>query len=256
MEWYHWLLLVLTAGAAGWLGFQLGSYITRLRIRAAGQPPLPGAVEEAPEPPATPQPPDTEPGAALGTRADMVLVQAGSFHLSSSEQGQTGSYYIDKYPVSNREYLDYIEKTKNPNVPEHLRSLSSEEFNQPIVWVSRWEAEGYARWVGKRLPTEAEWVRAARGDQDARNYPWGDTFSPVGKAVYGESRRGHPAEIADRGKTPHGCFDMVGNAWEWTAESVLRGGFYGSRDVGVEMVLRMDPDAKSGATGFRCALDA
>ncbi len=251
MAWYHWLLMVLCGGVCGWLGFKLGGFVAR---RNLGAPAAPAPVGSPASPPAAPQ--ASPQPQRQADRKDMVLVPAGSFYYKADQQLQTGAFYIDIFPVTNKQYLEFIEATKSSNVPEHLRSLTSDEFSQPVVWVSRYDADTYCRWAGKRLPSDEEWVRAARGDEDARNYPWKDTIPPHGKAIFGQHKRGRPDIIEKRGCTPHGCYDMVGNAWEWTSQGILRGGFYGSKDVGVDMTLNMPADTKSGGTGFRCVVDA
>ena len=85
-------------------------------------------------------------------------------------------YYIDRFPITNVEYERFIQSTDYPP-PAHWHGARSrhEEVNLPVVGVNWHDATAYAQWAGKRLPTEAEWEKAARG-VDGRIYPWGDNF--------------------------------------------------------------------------------
>lgn len=150
------------------------------------------------------KPPKAPPG--------MVYVPAGPF-LMGSEKGDpderplhtdsTRAYFIDRYEVSNRAFAAFD--------PSH-RFPAGRDENAAIVTWSR--AEAYARWAGKRLPTEREWEKAARGT-DGRLFPWGDTFEESFVTWGPENSRG--GSIA-RPASPYGCFDMAGSVWEWTAD--------------------------------------
>ena len=116
-----------------------------------------------------------------------------------------------------------------------------------MVGVSYYEAEAYAAWAGKRLPTEKEWERAARGT-DGREYPWGNEFDSE-KCNTKESKIGKTTRVTryPNGISPAGCYDMAGNVWEWTSSwyddertvRVLRGG---SWDIGRDVARCADRD--------------
>ena len=146
------------------------------------------------------------------------------------------AYLIDKSPVTNAEYRkfiesggykqrdfwsdagwDYVQQAK-PLDSDGVHSAMDGEDDCPVVNVSWYEAEAFAIYVGKRLPTEAEWEKAARGT-DGRIYPWGNEFDRT-KLNCAESKIEKPTPVT---KFPDGisgyeCFDMAGNVWEWTAD--------------------------------------
>ncbi|MEK6590045.1 MAG: formylglycine-generating enzyme family protein [Nitrospinota bacterium] len=145
-------------------------------------------------------------------------------------------YLIDTYPVTNAKYKKFIESgaynqealwseagwqyisQKNPLGNKDLDNILNGEPDCPVVNVSWYEAEAFAKWAGKRLPTEAEWEKAARGT-DGRMYPWGNTFD---KSLLNCSeamiKKTTPVTKYPQGQSVYGCFDMAGNVWEWTAD--------------------------------------
>jgi len=162
----------------------------------------------------------------------MVLVPAGPYIRGSDNRlpdegpqytAETGAFWIDKYEVTNLQYKQFIDATKRKS-PSHFRSRTYPDgkIDHPVVFVSWHDAHDYCEWAGKRLPTDIEWEKAARGDADDRDYPWGDTFevervnSPVRwKALHlrGDTT---PVGSMEGGKSPYGVYDLSGNVWEWT----------------------------------------
>ncbi len=177
---------------------------------------------------------------------EMVLIPAGEFLMGSSEEDveqfliefiyrrpsrfeneqpqhvvYLDAFYIDKYEVTNAQYKRFLDETGR--MPPLY--LNDDLYNQPdqAVMAVTWEdAAEYARWAGKRLPTEAEWEKAARGT-DGRIWPWGDEWdntllnaNDVG-AVDGYVYTA-PVGSYPEGVSPYGVHDMAGNVWEWTAD--------------------------------------
>jgi formylglycine-generating enzyme required for sulfatase activity len=173
--------------------------------------------------------------------------------------------------VTNAQYARFIQGTG------HEKSAYSEDPafnqpNQPVVGVSWEDAASYARWAGKRLPTEAEWNKAA-GGVDGRAYPWGNDWGPDHCNSTG-SQDGFdgPAPVGSfpSGASPYGAMDMAGNVWEWVADEPVPAGSGDAQNVrygkggswanGVEGVkITSQAKGQTGLTdcilGFRCAMD-
>jgi iron(II)-dependent oxidoreductase len=142
----------------------------------------------------------------------MVYVPAGNFIMGSiygdpderpKHIDYTGEFYIDKYEVSNLEFSNFDTKFSFPEGRE----------NSPAI-VNWHNANEYAKWIGKRLPTEKEWEKAARGT-DGRTFPWGNSFEETYVAWDRLDSRG--SAIA-KPESPYGCLDMAGSVWEWTSD--------------------------------------
>jgi iron(II)-dependent oxidoreductase len=191
------------------------------------------------------------------------------------------AFEIDRYPVTNAEYKAFVD-VKGHRPPPHWqgKDYPSDKANHPVVNVSWLDAKAYADWAGKRLPTEAEWERAARGS-DGRLWPWGDDWKEdhcnSEEAGVGDTT---PVGIFPKGRRQEeGTEDMAGNVWEWCADwfaedayrsgkrenpvgpdrgdyRVLRGGsFYSSKGwVRCAYRLGFDPPFRINYyAGFRCA---
>lgn len=164
-------------------------------------------------------------------------VEAGRFEVEVPQRKiYLSAYLIDKYPVTNAEYKKFIGSggyeqrdfwsSAGWDYVLHLKPLNSDVFSSvlygdddcPVVNVTWFEAEAFAKYAGKRLPTEAEWEKAARGT-GGRIYPWGDEFDQT-KLNCAEAKieKTTPVTKYPQGLSEYGCFDMAGNVWEWTAD--------------------------------------
>jgi formylglycine-generating enzyme required for sulfatase activity len=162
--------------------------------------------------------------------AEMILIPAGEFIMGSPEgEGDDdehpqhnvflNAFYIDKYEVTNAQYKQFMDATGH-KAPGYWDNERVNQPNQPVVGVTWHDAVAYARWAGKRLPTEAEWEKAARGI-DGRKYPWGNEWdgskwsSGSGSVVY---KSAAPVGSFPEGTSSYGVMDMAGNVWEWCAD--------------------------------------
>ena len=129
------------------------------------------------------------------------------------------AYFIDKYETSKNDYVEFLKATNNPP-PAFWKegTYPKGEGNRPMGGVSWFVAAEYCKWKGKRLPTEAEWEKAARGT-DKREFPWGAEYDGTKLNAAKEAERYDKALDVDalpEGASPYGVLNMSGNAWEWT----------------------------------------
>jgi len=199
-------------------------------------------VEEAPQPEQEIAPPEW-----------MVLIPAGPFLYGEEDRKQTialPAFWMDMFEVTNADYATIRGHT-----------YDTEKANHPVTNVSWTQAAIYCRAKGKRLPSEQEWEKAARG-KDGRRYPWGNTYSPELVNAEGRYRGTTPVGQFPDGKSPYELQDMAGNAMEWTnsdedGSKVFRGGSWASSatDVLTTSRGRVGPAYELADLGFRCAKD-
>jgi hypothetical protein len=171
-------------------------------------------------------------------------------------------FEIGKYPVTVQEYQLFVDKG-GPQ-PEGWDGQLL-RFNGPVWGVTWFDAKAYCDWARVRLPSEAEWERAARG-REGRKYPWGNEEPDPDRANYRETKlqRTSPVGLFPRGSTPgDGIADLAGNVWEWVEDwygdsekyRVLRGGSWGndSTFLRASFGFRYLPDSRGSIIGFRCA---
>ena len=208
------------------------------------QTPSPSTGTETPTPTPTVTPTAT-PRPATGP-SGMVWIPAGEFLMGSNpdhvqqaaewckcgvrqfedelymRQVQVQGFYIDKYEVTNRQFqafadaIGYRTDAEKKNEARTWRTeFTAGKESHPVVWMSWNDAQAYCEWAGKRLPTEAEWEKAARGD-DARLWPWGNDWDNRRlNAGEGGRKTTTPVGSFANGASPYGVMDMAGNVWEW-----------------------------------------
>ncbi len=193
----------------------------------------------------------------------MVLVPAGSFlYGPEKSQVETGRFFIDRFPVTNADYQKFVRATGHAE-PQHWRRGTWPEgkADHPVVQIAWESALAYATWAGKRLPTEFEWEKAARGT-DGRVWPWGNVFDS-GKCNTDSGGTTAVGSYSPAGDSPYGAADMAGNVWEWIGgqrsplRMPLRGGdWLDGRNEATTFHRRMHtPYRKNDFIGFRCAAD-
>lgn len=223
---------------------------------------------------------------------DMVLVPAGGFTMGSNDWWPKSqpehpvnlkAFYIDKYEVTNQRYKAFVDATGGPT-PAHWvnGNIPDGKENHPVVYVNWYDAAAFCSWEGKRLPTEQEWEKAARG-ADKRTFPWGDKFDKnKGNTPQYGNEDTMPVGSFDSGKSPYGIYDLAGNAFEWVENwykpypgsthhdenfgekyKVLKGGSWydcTNYKCGISAPaynrIFFHPHTKNNNFGFRCAKDS
>lgn len=159
----------------------------------------------------------------------MVMIPTGSFSMGTDMARadmqnrpkhvvQVPAFWIDKYPVTNAQYARFVAATSH-RPPLHWKNGKIPEGTllRPVTMVSWHDASAYAKWAGKRLPTEAEWEKAARGT-DGRRWPWGNRMEPDRLNTYYNVGSTSDVNAYPRGASPYGVMDMAGNVNEWTSD--------------------------------------
>lgn len=194
----------------------------------------------------------------------MVLVAAGAFQFGAERIANVlPAFYVDKYPVTNRQYGAFCRATQY-RWPKYWTDPRFNGPECPVVGVSAADALKYCKWVGKDLPTEEQWEKAARGP-DGRVHPWGDEPITAAHACFGrdpETGGTAPVTASVKGASPSGAFDLLGNAWEWTATAldegeglqIVKGGCFSDPASLLRADLRLEAGAKDKFEniGFRC----
>ena len=248
--------------------------------------------------------------AVPSTPAGMVLIPAGEFQMGRNDGASDerpvhtvylDAFYMDVYEVTNAQYKQFVDA--NPQwgkdrIPSSYHdgyylahwngnSYPPGKANHPVVYVSWYSAMAYSQWAGKRLPTEAEWEKAARGGLVGKKYPWGDSIDSS-KANYNQNV-GDTTPVGSYPPNGYGLYDMAGNVWEWcldqyeddfyarsprdnpiaggsitgiinnftsvTSPPVLRGGSWGYNPGNLRVANRnrSNPTLSVSSLGFRCA---
>lgn len=235
---------------------------------------------------------------AMSTPQGMIEIPAGEYSFKITHgsefiqypdyktpiEVQVSRFYIDKYPVTNQQYKEFLEATNyvpkdTANFLQHWAdgNIRAGEENYPVVNVSIEDAKAYAKWAGKRLPTQIEWQYAAQAGDTSNTYPWGSEFDStkcnngIGKPT--------PVDQFPEGANKYGVMDLVGNVWQLTNDIyntdgydyiIIKGGSYFKPTASwwyvqggpqplthIQRLLMVSPGFERNATvGFRCVKDA
>lgn len=239
-------------------------------------------------------------------RAPMVEIPSGSFPMGVPPGDRDGgrdeyprhevlldTFWIDQFEVTNGRYVEFVKSAghrvpQNPTNPTRNLwqgdSITESLAERPVINVDWFDADAYCKWAGKRLPTEAEWEKAAKGTSD-RRFPWGNVEPTAKHLNYNQRWIGEktlmPVGSYEAGKSPYGVYDVVGNVWEWVndwydaryyekspsknptgpqegTKKVIRGAGWQNETPTVRIFTRVDsdPTMRNESTGFRCAADA
>ncbi len=243
------------------------------------------------------QPSDAPQEIAAKDGAAMVLVPAGEFWMGLSEgeglddeqprhKVYLDAYYLDKYEVTTERYAKFLEFAGWQKPLNWSMVKFPEHATRPVIGVSWADADAYCRISGRRLPTEAEWEKAARGTAE-RRFPWGDKRPQPAIALFGQMTKFSydilkPVGSYPEGVGPYGAFDLGGNVAEWVQDwydgeyyrespeknpqgprngqyKMVRGGSWSDMPVylmAAGRTSKLPPDTRNAFIGFRCAQSA
>ena len=222
---------------------------------------------------------------------NMAFVKKGDFIMGSNDRwddespefiSTTEGFYMDLYETTNQDYKKYVDATKSEH-PYHWTKgkIPKGKANHPVIYVNWFDAKKYCKWNGKRLPTEKEWEKAARGE-NGLIYPWGNEWTlDRSNNPYNGSTGTKPVGSYPNGRSPYGLYDMSGNVWEWVdsfylphdgntvprpeygkRNRVLKGGsWFDCLSYGCGLSAPtfnrsfFTPEVRNNSFGFRCAKD-
>ncbi len=243
-----------------------------------------GKAEAEPAPTFVPSP--TEKPVPEPMASEMVLVPAGEFIMGSSNEDErpphavfVDAFEIDKFEVANDEFQRFVDETgyltegEQAGEGDTWRAWAEGRPRHPVVKVTFNDAQAYCEWAGKRLPSEAEWEKAARGAEQLV-YPWGNEWDPDRANTKESGYRGTTVVGSfPQGASPYGAMDMAGNVAEWTTDwfkaypggdfaspyfgeryRVIRGGGWFAESDWVRTTERSasSEDLRNDDVGFRC----
>ena len=230
--------------------------------------------------------------------AKMVLIPEGSFQMGDAlkdpeefmrpslptHQVSVNGFYMDACEVTLGQYKQFLQATEHPPLPDWVAKIAPDD-NYPVIGVNWFDAKAYAEWVGKRLPTEAEWEYAARGGLTDKRFANGGRLKHADANFKGKGEIdiwGQTSPVASFKPNNYGLFDVMGNVWEWCEDlydenyyavspvenpggpestpmerRVIRGGSWMSFKHFLRVALRnyQNPEMKNNYTGFRCVVD-
>jgi formylglycine-generating enzyme required for sulfatase activity len=237
---------------------------------------------------------DADAGSVQGDTVSMATVPAGEFWMGVDgliglederprHRVRLDAFTIDLYEVTTSRYAVFLTATQRA-VPWQWEAVDlAVHGDRPVIGVDWQDADAFCRWAGKRLPTEAEWERAARGTGE-RSFPWGPqqptaelaNFALGSRFSYSQALM--PVGHYEKGKSPAGLYDMAGNVWEWVQDwyganyyekspetnptgpdsgmfKGLRGGSWSELPKYLLTYgrFKLPPDTRNAYTGFRCA---
>ena len=230
--------------------------------------------------------------------AKMVLIPEGSFQMGDvlkepeefmapslpTHKVSLNAFYMDICEVTLGQYKRFLKATEHPPLPDWVEKITPDD-NYPVIGVNWFDAQAYAEWAGKRLPSEAEWEYSARGGLIGQRFAHGNELKHTDANFKGKGGTDiweNPSPVVSFKAKSYGLFDVMGNVWEWCEDlydenyylvseaenpkgpestpmerRVIRGGSWMSFKHFLRVALRnyQNPEIKNNYTGFRCVVD-